>query len=55
VLATNNRQDWTIPQVWASNEKPNKLKERVEGTYAILARLLEEYGRLKDLFAKLEK
>jgi hypothetical protein len=36
-------------------KRRNELKERVEGAYAVLARLLEEYGRLKDLFAELEK
>jgi hypothetical protein len=36
-------------------KRRNELKERVEGAYIILARLLDEYGRLKDLFATLEK
>lgn len=35
--------------------KRNELKERVEGAYAVLAQLLEEYGKLKDLFAEIEK
>jgi hypothetical protein len=36
-------------------KRRNELKERVEGAYAVLAQLLEEYGRLKDLFADTEK
>jgi hypothetical protein len=38
-----------------SENKRNELRQRVEGAYAILAQLLEEYGRLMTMFSDAEK